>query len=212
MDDMDVIEEVVKLIKRIKVVTGWPVPELEEDRFILYQELAKHFQESWPNINPEEIAFAVRFYGTSVDNWGKDINLNLIDRCIGSYYAKRKELSEVEEQKTPDAIRLPPPEPNWSEVCEYRYQDFINAGGMVNIRLWPHELYDAIAAAGFIESDLYDDFLREAESMILLEDGSIAKVISSPEQQKIFMAKRLAVRYVFKMAVEAGHKNLFVKA
>lgn len=204
MSDIDIVEDVVKLIKRIKVVTGWPIPELQEDRIILYQELAAHFKESWPTLNSDEIAFAVRFYGTSVENWGKDINLNLIDRCIASYYAKRKDLSKVEESKTPDPQPKPQTELPKEVLCEYRYRYFLSKGS-ITLTLIPDEIYDALVGH-YIEAGLYEDFIEEAKKEAM-EFKTILPIAF--EDKVVMVAKKLAVRYVFCEAAKNGFTHLF---
>jgi hypothetical protein len=95
----DLIAHCISLVKRVNVITGWTIPELQEDRMLLYKELSQHLIESWGMYNPDEIAYSVRFYGAQIESWGKNINLKLLDSCISLYAAKRKELSQMEEQK-----------------------------------------------------------------------------------------------------------------
>lgn len=91
---------------KIHVITGWTIPgnELME---ILLDQFIKKIIETYPNTNPEEWEYAFRNYGTGVKDWGKSMNLSLIDEVMGSYLTDRKELShELEERKDPPPMKF----------------------------------------------------------------------------------------------------------
>ena len=54
--------------------------------------------EDYPNVNVDEIAFAFRNYGTTIEDWGKMFNLNLFDKVMSKYLADRYETSNIEER------------------------------------------------------------------------------------------------------------------
>lgn len=90
------------LMLKIHVITGWVVPS-NEMMDILIDQLMKTLVENYGDLNSDEIEFAFRATGTTVKDWGKSMNLALIDEVLIPYRNKRTEISTVEEKL------LPPP-------------------------------------------------------------------------------------------------------
>lgn len=90
--------EVGALILKICLITGWKTETDELDRKIIRTELENFLLENYPTINADEIMFAFRKYGTKVNNWGQNINLNLIRQALDPYIEFRKEVSDFEER------------------------------------------------------------------------------------------------------------------
>lgn len=89
------------LLVKIHVITGWTIPGAELLN-ILVDQFQKKLVESYPQMNPDEIEYAFRSGGTVVKDWGKAMNLALIDEVLIPYLEERKRLShELEERKTP---------------------------------------------------------------------------------------------------------------
>lgn len=95
------------LLLKIYAITGWTVPE-GTMLTVFTDQFRKKIIESYANTNPDEIEYAFRNYGTTVKDWGKAMNLALIDEVMIPYLSRRAELSKVEEQKT---LPEPPAEP-----------------------------------------------------------------------------------------------------
>ena len=89
----------IALLLKIKVVTGWPVPEAEENQNILAEQLKLYLIENWPNYNVDEIMYAMRGYATVLNNWGKDMNLTLIGAAMSEYEKERSDITKLEESK-----------------------------------------------------------------------------------------------------------------
>lgn len=87
------------LLIKINVITGWVIPE--DTLEVLVDQFRKKLSESYPNCNPDEVEYAFRNYGTTVKDWGKQMNLSLIDEVMIPYLNRRLELSKIEEQKAP---------------------------------------------------------------------------------------------------------------
>jgi len=84
---------------KIHVITGWTIPTDDMMKIFLDQFIQK-IKESYPNTNPEEWGYAFRNFGTTVKDWGKAMNLALIDEVMIPYMEERFRLShEVEEKK-----------------------------------------------------------------------------------------------------------------
>lgn len=93
------------LLLKIHVITGWTIPD-SDLLVILVDQFQKKLIESYPDMNTDEIEYAFRQSGTTVKDWGKAMNLSLIDEVLIPYLGQRKVLShELEERK------LPPPPP-----------------------------------------------------------------------------------------------------
>lgn len=103
-EDVDVWADA--LLLKINIITGWVIPS-GVGLNIITDQLRKKLTEAYANLNPDEIEYAFRTYGTTVKDWGKYINLSLIDEVMGPYLLKRKELSAIEEQKMLPLIEIP---------------------------------------------------------------------------------------------------------
>lgn len=106
MDPIEIILKVSELILTINAITGWSIPS-PEIASILDEQLARKMTESYANVNAEEVKYAFRTYGTTVKDWGKSMNLSLIDEVMLPYLEARRELSKVEEQKKEKLLEAP---------------------------------------------------------------------------------------------------------
>jgi len=93
------------LIVKIHVITGWVIPE-DELLSILIDQFSKRIVESYGNVNPEEVEYAFRTYGVNVKDWGKSMNLSLVDEVMRPYLADRLEISKIEEQQANNFLQL----------------------------------------------------------------------------------------------------------
>jgi hypothetical protein len=108
----------VHLLLKIHVITGWEVPQ-NEMMEILVDQFKKKITESYPMINCDEIEYAFRNKPTEIKEWGKAMNISLIDEVIQPYMATRFELSKFEEQKKQIEHK-----PDLAQI-EKEYQDFL---------------------------------------------------------------------------------------
>lgn len=93
-------------ILKIHVITGWVVPANELVN-VLIDQFQKKMIESYPTINPDELEYAFRTYGTTVKDWGKQMNLSLVDEVLIPYMSARATVSQIEEQAKPLLIEAP---------------------------------------------------------------------------------------------------------
>jgi hypothetical protein len=86
------------LLVKINAITGWVIPggTLTD---VLVDQFNKKFFESYPTVNPDEIEYAFRSSGTTIKDWGREMNLSLIDQVMIPYMEKRFELSKIEDQE-----------------------------------------------------------------------------------------------------------------
>ncbi len=89
------------LLFKIHAITGWIIPQ-ENVLAIFVDQFTKKLIESYPNCNTDEIEYAFRTHGSAVKDWGKQMNLSLIDEVMGIYLERRLAVSRFEEsQKKP---------------------------------------------------------------------------------------------------------------
>lgn len=105
-----------QLLLKLHVITGWTIPQ-NELMEILVDQFVKKMIEGYPTVNCEEMEFAFR-NNTGVKDWGKAMNLNLIDEVMAPYMAKRKGLSKIEEETIMKQLVLPAPEVTDEEFLE----------------------------------------------------------------------------------------------
>lgn len=89
------------LLLKIHVITGWEIPQGQLME-ILVDQFQKKLVESYPDMNVDEIEYAFR-HDTGVKDWGKTMNLALIDEVLMPYLGKRIRLGhELEERNLPN--------------------------------------------------------------------------------------------------------------
>lgn len=84
------------LLLKIHVITGWTIPKSPELLNILIDQVQKYLFEKYPELNPDEIEYAFRSSGTTLEDWGKEMNLNLLDKVLIKYINDRFDLSDNE--------------------------------------------------------------------------------------------------------------------
>jgi hypothetical protein len=109
MNDLELRLKTNELLIKINVITGWSFPLDSETQRILKEQFFKKLKESYSDVNVEEIEYAFR-NNTEVKDWGKNINLFLIDEVMKPYLEGRYELSAKEERQLP-----PPKTKPWSD-------------------------------------------------------------------------------------------------
>ena len=86
------------LLLKIHVITGWTIPASDEMLNVLIDQFTKYLFERYPELNPDEIEYAFRKSGTVIEDWGKNLNLNLVDKVLVPYLNERYKVSEMEEK------------------------------------------------------------------------------------------------------------------
>lgn len=98
MADVELRTRLLKVLKRIHVITGWNLPQDQEYTGLLLDELHAKLKESFDMLNLREIVAAFRENGIGVKDWGKNMNLDLVCNVLGVYCEKRARLSLEEER------------------------------------------------------------------------------------------------------------------
>lgn len=102
-NEQDLLLQGQVLLLKIHVITGWTIPE-NELMNILIDQFVKTLSEKYPSLNTDEIEYAFRSLGTTIRDWGKTMNLNLIDQVLVPYSDNRFQISEDERR-----INVAPP-------------------------------------------------------------------------------------------------------
>lgn len=144
------------LLLKINVITGWVIPEDNLD--ILIELFVKKLLLSYGEVNADELEFAFITHGTIVKDWGKSMNLSLIDEVMIPYLEKRVELSRIEEQtKAKEIINQPKEDLSEKAMVEW-WKDLEKK---VRTEKYPMEfmpvsLYDWMDKQGGIDSKIAD--------------------------------------------------------
>lgn len=201
MDGAELSKWAKALLAKIHVITGWVIPSNEGLYHILLDQFKKTLEEKYSELNPDEIEFAFRNNGTGVEDWGKELNLNLIDKVLVAYLHDRYRLSATEEkikdQETRGEYDLRK-DVNWRSQVEENYQHFINGSKFFRKMMHPFE-YDQLAEDGFFKKGLYKERFVMYQKKFLAEDQKLSEV-----------AKERTVLQLFRMARKQGRLNLYV--
>lgn len=138
------------MLLKIAVITGWMLPT-EKLQNILVDQFKKKLMESYADTTTEEIEYAFRNYGCQMKDWGKQLNLALIDEVMQPYLQKRRQQSFVEEQAAPTLLLESKKEDMSEEAMQEwleREVQFIKTGKP--FELVPLELYDFLDKRGEI--------------------------------------------------------------
>lgn len=92
------------LLVKIHVITGWEIPK-DELLGILVDQFLKKIEESYLMINVEEVEYAFRNKPLEVKEWGKAMNISLIDEVLIPYLNKRSVVSRLEEAALPPPVQ-----------------------------------------------------------------------------------------------------------
>lgn len=150
------------LLLKIHVITGWTIPA-SDLLIILIDQFQKKLVENYSNINIEEIEFAFRNSGTTVKDWGKAMNLSLIDEVLIPYINQRVRLSiELEERMAVPAEQIIYSEENnrnWQrKMTEEAFQRLLSG----NMDYLPKVLMTEILTYDGLLKGQLDDFLVNA--------------------------------------------------
>lgn len=160
------------LVLKIHVIVGWRVPE-KELKDILIDQFTKKIKESYQNINADEFEYAFR-QNASVQDWGKNMNLALIDTVISEYLERRLDISRLEE-KYKKRVELPSPEPEPMTGDEYVEMNFriwqvLGKYGMISTKC-----YDILVKRGKINLDQEEKDKMYAENESSLKSRVMAE-------------------------------------
>lgn len=100
LSDVEIQFAAKNILLKIHVITGWVLPMVELMN-VLVDQFVKKIKEDYAELNPDEMEFAFRSKGTTLKDWGKEMNLNLIDEIMLAYLDERFSVSKKEENMVP---------------------------------------------------------------------------------------------------------------
>lgn len=100
MNDAELELSAHRIILKISVIVGWTIPLSDEMVDMLTDQFSKKLSEGYSNLNEAEVEYAFRNKGIETRDWGKSLNLSLIDEVMLPYLEERFEISKTEESLT----------------------------------------------------------------------------------------------------------------
>ena len=95
IDEISLVANV--LFVKIHAITGWIIPE-NQVLAIFTEQFKLKMSESYSNCTVKEVEYAFRTYCGVVEDWGKNMNLGLIDKIMTLYLNDRLRASASEER------------------------------------------------------------------------------------------------------------------
>jgi hypothetical protein len=173
LDKAELLSNCEALLVRIHVITGWTIPGGNLLN-VLVDQFQKKLVEDYPTFNVEEIEYAFRHSGTLVDDWGKTLNLNLIDKVLWPYELRRREASRLEERMQPP----PPKKPYDPEEVLNQYRFEIETAFQA-IR----KGYKPIIHTYFGETLIQDGLMKEGANI----HEFLASVVNNPNVKNLYI-------------------------
>ena len=208
MTDVEVKRWSKSLLIKIHVITGWSIPVSDEMLNILEDQFIKLLQEKYSSLNPDEIEFAFRQNGTTIQDWGKSMNLQLIDSILIPYLNQRLHISESERhiayfKKRDWSFEH---DINWRGMIEEEYQRFRfgNYPRMYRgLSIFPPHFYQVLEDDGaFFPKDWYKERL----------DMYMKKYPKHDAGKLFYIARDRCVLQLFRVAARLRSENLYVKS
>lgn len=129
-----------RILFNISIITGWTVPASDFMMNLLVEQFAKKLEESYANVNEQEMEYAFRNKGLEIKDWGKALNLALIDEVMIPYLNNRFDISRQEEKIGSQTAMMQIEQHR--ENTEKEWSDWINECRNYSFNLIPNEIYD----------------------------------------------------------------------
>lgn len=126
------------ILLKIHAIKGWSIPA-SEMMDILIDQFQRKLNEGYQNVTVAEVEYAFR-NSTDVKDWGKALNLSLIDEVMIPYLENRFDLSQQEE-KLKKPIMIENTKPLTKEDKAEWMMDWKMMGDNINFELIPLPFY-----------------------------------------------------------------------
>lgn len=97
LTDIELLTQTAECLLKIHIVTGWNLPDDGNYIKILTEQLLNKLKEDFFMLNFSEIDYAFR-KAVGKQDWGKNMNLELICSVLGNYCIERSKISFEEEK------------------------------------------------------------------------------------------------------------------
>jgi len=145
MNDTEIDLAATKLIITVSVITGWTPPP-GEFCIALEAQLVKKIRESYQFLNMEEVEYAFRQKALNMKDWGKVINISMLDDVLARYLDERFDLSHQEER-----VRMTPAIEQKKELSPEEWEEWLaEISCEKQLNKIPSVSYDYLAKIGKI--------------------------------------------------------------
>lgn len=203
MDENEVGFFAKGLLVKIFVITGWSIPE-DDLGVILNDQFRKKLLETYSTVNADEIEYAFRVYGAQVKDWGKFMNLSLIDEVMAPYLAQRSLVSKIEEQKflTAEPVK---------EMTDQEMDVFIKSykGQNTPLELLPEFAYQWLVDKQRIWSAWSDE--ATVNEAIAYRKSQISRGLESNPGDRTLVAKKIELKKMLADGVIEGPEMLRIQ-
>jgi hypothetical protein len=183
MNDVELLLSAKIALLKINVITGW-LPPADEQLEVLIDQFTKKLREGYSNVNPDELEYAFRTNST-VKDWGKIMNLALIDEVMAPYLEARHSISRIEETANK------PPQKAIADIPmsdqELLTATFETYKILLNYNFIPESVYAYLVGAGKLVLDTENkkrifNGIKKAHPDMDFKDGvSLCKKIATAE-------------------------------
>ena len=129
MDENSLAMAANMAVYKISVITGWSIPSDATYQDALIAELINKFRESYSDMTAAELLYAFRNHASAVEDYGKALNLQLMDKVVAAYKIARQKVSAIEETQYKTEQRIFTEDElmdGYREDAERCYQMFIS--------------------------------------------------------------------------------------
>lgn len=135
------------ILLKIHTITGWTIPLSDELIEILVKQLSLKLYERYSNVNEAEMEYAFRNRGIENKDWGKALNLTLIDEVMMPYLEKRFDLSRVEDNLLSKNSLLIEDK---KDLSHEEWDEWIRDARGYDFKLIPCAIYDYLVKTGVL--------------------------------------------------------------
>lgn len=146
MNDEQRYLSALSIIAKISIITGWEVPRNETAMLQLIQQLDFKLQESYQYVNQNEIEYAFR-NNLEVKDYGKNLNLALIDEVMRGYLQTRFDISKQEERISNQVLMLE----DQSKMSDEEWEEWVGSIRVYEFEKIPNYLYGYYERKGAIK-------------------------------------------------------------
>lgn len=189
MNDAELELSAHRIILKISVIVGWTIPLSDEMVDMLTDQFRKKLSEGYSNLNEAEVEYAFRNKGIETRDWGKSLNLSLIDEVMIPYLENRFEISKTEESLTKPKMIEEKKETTDKEMFEW-IEDW-KQKEVIDLELIPLQFYDFLESKKIIAvpNKIKHEFIAKAASQIkvkLIDAMSLSKNDDAYKAFKVF--------------------------
>lgn len=221
MSQDEVLLSAYALIVKMNVITGWSVPD-KKVLDIFAEQLSLKLLETYSYLNQYEIEYAFRTY--SVNDWGKNFNLNALDEVLKPYLVLRREL-HTNEEKAKISLPIASAEISQKEMIQ-DVEEYLNRDSL-EINLIPLYIYEYCEKLGYINLSREEKIkifeeakqFRQKELSVVAKSNRIDDIIANNQffemvkknsitDEEKFRLQNLSKKIAFKKYYESKKNNL----